>query len=96
MVSLSLSANQISVNCKLQDIVVSIETVHDHVVSIKLQISWNHILCHVTCTSQPIKAFKNSKISREILKFQEIFLPFKEQSCFTDLLKIKNRTFIAP
>ena len=32
----------------------------------------------------------NFKISRENVRFQAIFFPFKEQSCYTALLKIKK------
>ena len=41
----------------------------------------------MTCISTNQNAL-NFKISRENLRFQAIFFPFKEQSCYTALLKI--------
>ena len=71
-------------------IVVSVNSNHNIVVSISLNSYENLISCHVTCISTNQNP-PNFKISRENLRLQAIFFPFKEQSCYTALLKINSK-----
>ena len=58
-------------------------SVHKH------ELSRNLVLCHVTYISTNQNAL-NFKISRDNVRFQAIFFPFKEQSCYTALLKTND------
>ena len=62
-------------------------SVHKH------ELSRNLVLCHVTYISTNQNAL-NFKISRENVRFQAIFFPFKEQSCYTALLKMKENSSV--
>ena len=61
----------------------------------KPELSRNLVLCHVTYISTNQNAL-NFKISREIMRFQAIFFPFKEQSCYTALLKTVITSLLNP
>ena len=59
----------------------------------KPELSQNLVLCHVTYISTNQNAL-NLNISRENLRFQAIFVPFKEQSCYTALLKSNGLQYL--